>query len=80
MGKKYSCSLCGRNDFTSNESVIQHIKTQHVGRLSEGSIEYLLSQGVSPEKLIQFCKENKIKVDESKVYKIAVRMVKEGKI
>lgn len=26
------------------------------------------------------CKENKIKVDESKVYKIAVRMVKEGKI
>ena len=76
MGK-HVCELCGRNDFSSNDSVIQHIKTQHMGKLSDSSIEYLLKLGVKPNKIIEFCKKNKIKVDESKVYKIALKLVRE---
>ncbi len=78
--RRRKCELCGRNDFASVESVVQHIKSQHVGKLSESSVEYLLSQGVKLDKIIKFCKENRIKVDESKVYRIAVKMVREGKI
>ena len=70
------CELCGRDDFSSNDSVIQHIKTQHMGKLSDSSIEYLLKQGVKLNK-IEFCKKNKIKVDEYKVYKIALKLVGE---
>ena len=76
MGK-HVCELCGRNDFSSNDSVIQHIKTQHIGKLSDSSIEYLLKLGVKPNRIIEFCKKNKIKVDESKVYKIALKLIKE---
>ena len=76
MGK-HVCELCGRNDFSSNDSVIQHIKTQHMGKLSDSSIEYLLKQGVKPNKIIEICKKNKIKVDESKAYKIALKLIKE---
>ena len=76
MGK-HVCELCGRNDFSSNDSVIQHIKSQHMGKLSDSSIEYLLKQGVKPNKIIEFCKKNKIRVDESKVYKIALKLVRE---
>jgi len=76
MGK-HVCELCGRNDFSSNDSVIQHIKTQHMGKLSDSSIEYLLKLGVKPNKIIEFCKKNKIKVDESKVYKIALKLIRE---
>ena len=76
MGK-HVCELCGRDDFSSNDSVIQHIKSQHMGKLSDSSIEYLLKQGVKPNKIIEFCKKNKIKVDESKVYKIALKLVRE---
>jgi len=74
---KHVCELCGRDDFSSNDSVIQHIKSQHMGKLSDSSIEYLLKQGVKPNKIIEFCKKNKIKVDESKVYKIALKLVRE---
>jgi len=77
---KYRCELCGRDDFSSLDSVINHIKTQHVGKLSDSSIEYLLELGVKPSKILEFCKREKIKVDESKVYKIALRMVREGKL
>lgn len=76
MGK-HVCELCGRNDFSSNDSVIQHIKSQHMGKLSDSSIEYLLKLGVKPNRIIEFCKKNKIKVDESKVYKIALKLVRE---
>ena len=77
MGK-YVCELCGRDDFSSNDSVIQHIKTQHMGKLSDSSIEYLLKQGIKPDRIIEFCSENKIKVNKSKVYKIALRLVGES--
>ena len=76
MGK-HVCKLCGRNDFSNNDSVIQHIKTQHMGKLSDSSVEYLLKQGVKLNKIIEFCKKNKIKVDESKAYKIALKLIKE---
>ena len=74
---RYVCKICGRNDFSSNDSVIQHIKSQHMGKLSDSSIEYLLKQGIKPNKIIEFCKKNKIKVDESKVYKIALKLIRE---
>ena len=74
---RYVCKICGRNDFSSNDSVIQHIKSQHMGKLSDSSIEYLLKQGIKPNRIIEFCKKNKIKVDESKVYKIALKLIRE---
>ena len=80
MPKRINCPLCPRNDFASTESLINHIKSQHVGKLSESSVRYLLSQGVKPDRIIQFCKENRIKVDTSMVYRVAVRMVKEGEL
>ncbi len=80
MPKRINCPLCQRNDFASTESLINHIKSQHVGKLSESSVRYLLSQGVKPDRIIQFCKENRIKVDTSMVYRVAVRMVKEGEL
>jgi len=48
-----------------------------MGKLSDSSIEYLLKLGVKPNRIIEFCKKNKIKVDESKVYKIALKLVRE---
>jgi len=44
--------------------------------LSDGSVEYLLSQGLSPDRIIEFCRRNKIKVNKSKVYRIALKLVK----
>ena len=76
MGR-HVCELCGRDDFSSKDSVIQHIKSQHMGKLSDSSIEYLLRQGVKPNKIIEFCKKNRIKVDESKVYKMALKLIRE---
>ena len=70
-----SCKLCD-NIFSSTESLIQHIRSQHVGKLSDESIEYLLSQGLSPDRIIEFCRRNKIKVNKSKVYRIALKLVK----
>jgi len=73
----YTCQYCGKEGFSSISAVVEHIKKQHMGRLSEQSIEHLLRQGIKPDKIIEFCKENKIKVDESKVYKIALKLIKE---
>jgi len=58
---KYTCPLCGRK-LSSNSSVIEHIKKEHVGRLSKESFEYLRSLGVSAEKIIRFCEENGIRM------------------
>ena len=80
MAKGYSCSLCNRSGFASMDSLVQHIKREHMGKLSDGSIEYLLSVGVKPSRIIEFCRENKIKIDESKVYRIATKMMKEGRL
>ena len=74
---KKSCKLCNNDIFSNTDSLIQHIKSQHVGKLSEGSIEYLLLQGIKPDRIIEFCGRNGIKVDKSKVYKIALKLVKE---
>jgi len=78
VAREHRCELCGRDDFSSLDSVINHIKTQHVGKLSDGSIEYLLRLGVSPKRIVEFCRENGIKVDERKVYRIAVKLVRGG--
>ena len=80
MPVRYDCPLCPRSDFSSMDSLIQHIKTQHMGKLSDSSIEYLLTQGVKPDKILEFCKKNKIKVDKSKVYRIALKLVREGEL
>jgi len=76
--KGIPCGLCNRSDFASIDSVVGHIKREHMGKLSDKSIEYLLSLGIKPSRIVEFCKENKIKVDESKVYRIATKMMKEG--
>lgn len=75
MGKCV-CMLCPKSNFSSIDAVIQHIKSQHMGKLSDSSIEYLLSLGVKPGRIIEFCKNNRIKVDESKVYRIALKLEK----
>jgi len=80
MGRKYRCELCGREDFSSLDAVINHIKTQHVGKLSDGSVEYLLEQGVNPKRIVEFCRRNRVKVDEKKVYRIAIKLVRDGRI
>ena len=77
MGRKYACGLCPKRGFSSVDAVVEHIKSQHMGKLSDSSIEYLLKLGVKPNRIIEFCKKNKIKVDESKVYKIALKLVRE---
>ena len=74
----HRCELCGKDGFSSSDAVVEHIKTQHCGKLSEGSIEWCLRQGITPKHLIDWCKRNEVKVDESKVYKIARRLVREG--
>ncbi len=80
MARNHACQLCGRNGFSSNDSVIKHIKNEHVGKLSDGSIEHLLLNGVKPDKIIKFCRENRIEVDERKVWRIATKLAGEGKI
>lgn len=76
MGK-ILCFLCGRNDLSSVNSLIEHVKSQHAGKLSESSVKYLLEIGIKPNKLIEYCKENKIKLDESKVYRTALKLLEE---
>jgi len=80
MPRTFSCDFCGRDGFSSVDSVVKHIMNEHVGKLSDQSIEYLLSQGVKPDRIVEFCRRNRVKVDEKKVYKIALKMVREGKI
>jgi hypothetical protein len=79
MPRKHVCEFCGR-EYTTNEAVLEHIKRDHLGKLSESSIEYLLELGVKPNKIIEFCRREKVKVDESKVYKIAVKMVRKLRV
>jgi len=80
MVRRYDCPFCDRSDFSGMGSFIQHIKNQHVGKLSDSSIEYLLLNGVKPDDIINFCKKNRVRVDESKVYRIALKLTKEGKL
>ena len=54
--------------------------SQHIGILDDESIEYLLKTGATPEKIVEFCKDNKIKVDKRKVYRIALKLAKYGEI
>ena len=76
MSKKICCLLCGRKDFSSVSSLVEHIKNSHMGKLSDKSVEYLLSIGVKPDAIIEYCKSERIKVDKSKVFKIALRLVR----
>lgn len=75
MGKGYTCGICGRT-FSSSNAVVEHIKSQHAGKLSDSSIEWLLKQGVKPNRIVEWCKKNRVKVDESKIWKIARKMMK----
>ena len=59
---KYTCPLCGRK-LSSNSSVIEHIKKEHVGRLSNESFEYLRELGVPEERIVRFCRENGIELN-----------------
>ncbi|MEM2716771.1 MAG: hypothetical protein QW455_04010 [Archaeoglobaceae archaeon] len=56
------CQLCGRK-FTSNISAFEHLKREHVGKLTEESYRYLISLGVSHEKIADFCRANGIQLD-----------------
>ena len=76
MPKKICCPLCGRKDFSSVSSLVEHIKNSHMGKLSDKSVEYLLSIGVKPDAIIEYCKSERIKVDKSKVFKIALRLIR----
>ncbi|RLI83899.1 hypothetical protein DRP04_00270 [Archaeoglobales archaeon] len=73
MARKYVCPRCGR-EFTSSESEWKHFKNEHVGKLSDESIEYLLLNGVKPDRIIAHGAEPK------RVYKIARKLMKEGKL
>jgi len=75
MPRKICCPLCERKDFSSINSLVEHIKNTHMGKLGDSSIEYLLSIGVKPDEIISFCKSERIKVDKSKVYKIALKLI-----
>jgi hypothetical protein len=79
VARKHVCEFCGKV-YTTSGAVLEHIKRDHLGKLSESSIEYLLELGVKPDKIVQFCKREKIKVDESKVFRIALKMVREGRL
>ncbi len=53
--------MCGRT-FTSSASEFEHLKREHIGRMSRESFEYAVSVGVPPEKLLKFCRENGIEL------------------
>jgi hypothetical protein len=50
-----------------------------LGKLSEPSIRYLLELGISPRKILEYCQREKIKIDESKLIKIAQQVMCNGK-
>jgi len=59
MPRRFPCPICGRT-FTSCESELEHIRRDHVGRLSKASFEHLIKQGVSVEKIREFCRREGI--------------------
>ncbi len=69
-GKPIECTFRGRK-FTSNTSAFEHVKREHVGKLSEKSYRYLISLGISAEKIIEFCKTNGVQIDAYIVHKKA---------
>ena len=60
MPRKYKCPMCPKS-FTTIAALHEHMKKEHVGRLSP-SFSYLLWQGVSAEKIIEFCKRNGVEI------------------
>jgi len=49
---KVKCNLCGKK-VKNSDSLVGHIKREH-GKLSEKSINYLRSLGISEEKIKKF--------------------------
>jgi len=76
MSRKTCCPLCGRKYLSGVDSLVEHIKNTHMGKLSDESVEYLLSIGVKPDDIIEYCKSERIKVDKPKVFKIALRLIR----
>ena len=58
---KAKCPLCGRA-YSNSTAVVEHIKKEHSGKLSQLSFDYLRSLGVPVEKIIRFCEENGIRM------------------
>lgn len=63
MPKRFSCPLCPQNNFSSATAVVEHLKKHHVGKLSRQSFEYLLSNGVSAEKIAEWCRKNGVEIE-----------------
>ncbi len=61
MPRKHACPVCGRT-FTSSASEFEHLKREHVGKMDRDGFDYAVSVGISPEKLLRFCRENGIEL------------------
>jgi|Deesub1362B_J571_1020462.scaffolds.fasta_scaffold00743_31 hypothetical protein len=61
MPRKYTCPRCSRT-FTTSQAEFEHFKREHVGKMSREGFEYAISVGISPEKLLRFCRENEIEL------------------
>lgn len=53
MPRKHACPLCGRT-FTTSQAALEHLKKEHVGKLSDQSVEYLMEQGVPARRIMEF--------------------------
>lgn len=62
LRNRYSCPLCPQNNFTSSKAVDEHLIRHHVGKMSRESFEYLLECGVPPDKIIEWCRRNGVKL------------------
>lgn len=63
LRNRYSCPLCPQNNFTSSKAVDEHLIRHHVGKMSRKSFEYLLECGIPPDKIIEWCRSNGIKLE-----------------
>jgi hypothetical protein len=44
------CAIC-HIKLKNSQALVEHIKSQHIGKLSKQSVDYLLSQGIPAEEL-----------------------------
>lgn len=61
--RQIKCLLCDRK-FSSRTSLFEHIKKEHVGKLSRESYEYLIELGIPRDEILQFCERNSIKIEK----------------
>ncbi|MEM2191372.1 MAG: hypothetical protein QW540_08100 [Archaeoglobaceae archaeon] len=57
-----TCRVCNKK-FANTDSLIEHIRKEHCGKLSLESYVYLKMIGVATERILDFCEKNNIRID-----------------